>query len=768
MSDVLHDIPLRQDQRVGLGRGRDDVEFVLRIELAQGLDRQVDRRGDLPQVHQFVDPDGVHRKGNRGFGRLDAVLAVVGVGVRRADEGRHVAARLAGQVVVNLPEVLASRAGDRFVDVARAAVVGGDGQRPVVINGEEVFQVAAGGLRGAVGVAAFVDQRVDFESVALAGRGHELPQPDGAHRRHRRGGERRFDDRQRAQLDGKAFAEQLLLDDREVVLRHAEDAADRAVARVGVAVDVALYDAVVGELDRRREVEQPPGVDRVGRAVGHLGGVLQNVLFEKFAERVLPLAFAPCGQQRVGLFGGESQRHVVDDGFFGRGGFRLGDGNRFGLGNGRRDDGFGFGFLVAFLLAGAAVEGRRRSGDGKEQRYGKEFLHRLKFQAQIEAEHRAVAPEGGDVGVVDQRFEVHREVVRNVVVLEVGVDMRIDDLQDVQRTREDDAEVAVAPVVVAQVADERGRIASVELVGRSVGVFVGIAVVVAQQIVGLFETLVAAVVPVDAVDHRGESADDERHFPVAFVVDLSRSGEDAGQRGGLLDARHVVGRVAHGRVADEVDVRGDRDPQVNLTPRVAADHLGLEGVQLGRAREVHVGIGLELALERLVGLVFVDVQSQSGSHQSVEDRQFPVLFVVNLSVAGDHGRNPAHLRERHRVAHKPAFFVNLAFGRGVHAPLCGVEARQGQRVEVMQVVGAQVRDGRRVGGVFGGGDRVDLPYEARQAQRIAPALERIRFFEQSAADDRACAAVELRPGGQSQRKGCDQEQESEPDCHHIF
>ena len=86
----------------------------------------------------------------------------------------------------------------------------------------------------------------------------------------------------------------------------------------------------------------------------------------------------------------------------------------------------------------------------------------------------------------------------------------------------------------------------------------------------------------------------------------------------------------------------------------------------------------------------------------------------------------------------------------------------------MQVVGAQVRDGRRVGGVFGGGDRVDLPYEARQAQRIAPALERIRFFEQSAADDRACAAVELRPGGQSQRKGCDQEQESEPEIVTIY
>ncbi len=77
------------------------------------------------------------------------------------------------------------------------------------------------------------------------------------------------------------------------------------------------------------------------------------------------------------------------------------------------------------------------------------------------------------------------------------------------------------------------------------------------------------------------------------------------------------------------------DPQVNLTPRVAADHLGLEGVQLGRARDSRLGIGFELALERLVGLVFVDVQSQSGSHQSVEDREFPVLFVVDLAVAGD-------------------------------------------------------------------------------------------------------------------------------------
>lgn len=202
--------------------------------------------------------------------------------------------------------------------------------------------------------------------------------------------------------------------------------------------------------------------------------------------------------------------------------------------------------------------------------------------------------------------------------------MCVDDLQDVECTRDDDTQVAVTPVVVPQVADERGRIAAVELVRRTVGVFVRIVLVVAQQVVGLFETLVAAVVPVDAVDHRGESAHDERYLPVTFVVNLSRTGEDAGQRGGFLDVRHVVGLVADGRVADEIDVRRDRDPEVSLPPGVAANHLRLQGVELRGARKTRIRIGFVLPFERLVGLVFVDVEPQSGSHQSVENRQFPV------------------------------------------------------------------------------------------------------------------------------------------------
>lgn len=105
-----------------------------------------------------------------------------------------------------------------------------------------------------------------------------------------------------------------------------------------------------------------------------------------------------------------------------------------------------------------------------------------------------------------------------------------------------------------------GRVTAVELVGGAVGILVGIGLVVAQEVVCFLEALVAAVVPVDAVDHRGEAAHDERHFPVAFVVDLPRAGEDAGQGGGFLDVRDVVGGVVDRGVADEVDVGGDGQP----------------------------------------------------------------------------------------------------------------------------------------------------------------------------------------------------------------
>ncbi len=79
-------------------------------------------------MEQPVDVQGVGRQRQRRFGVADAVLTVVGVGVGGGDEGRNVAAGLAGQVVVDRLEVASARAGDRLVDVAGAAVVGGQRQ----------------------------------------------------------------------------------------------------------------------------------------------------------------------------------------------------------------------------------------------------------------------------------------------------------------------------------------------------------------------------------------------------------------------------------------------------------------------------------------------------------------------------------------------------------------------------------------------------------------------------------------------------------------
>ena len=232
-----------------------------------------------------------------------------------------------------------------------------DGQRPLLIDVVEVFQIAAGSLRRADRVAAFVDQRVDLQPVAFAGRGHELPQSGGPGVRNGRGREGRFDDRQCAQFDGQSLLEEFIFDEGEIVLRHPEDAAYDVALRVDIAVDVSAYDVVVGQLDRRCQGAQPVGVYRVGDIAFGIR-VDQDVFVEELVECVAALPFAPFGHQRVDLFGREFD--VQGGGGFGtllRSGRRglVGRFGAFGYGAGCfgcrcRDLGrrcFGAGFLFA-------------------------------------------------------------------------------------------------------------------------------------------------------------------------------------------------------------------------------------------------------------------------------------------------------------------------------------------------------------------------------------------------------------------------------------
>ena len=92
-------------------------------------------------------------------------------------------------------------------------VVGGDGERPVVVDAVKVLQITAGGAGRLYRIPTFIDERIDLQSVTFACRGHELPQSDSTHRGGGRGRESRFDDRQGTQLDGQVGLDELFLDD---------------------------------------------------------------------------------------------------------------------------------------------------------------------------------------------------------------------------------------------------------------------------------------------------------------------------------------------------------------------------------------------------------------------------------------------------------------------------------------------------------------------------------------------------------------------------
>ena len=251
--------------------------------------------------------------------------------------------------------------------------------------------------------------------------------------------------------------------------------------------------------------------------------------------------------------------------------------------------------------------------------------------------------------------------------------MRVDDLQHIYAGREQYAEVAVAAVAVFEVFEERGRVVAVELVGRAVGVLVGVVLVVDAQRIGLLEALVSAVVPVDSVYRRGQCPDDDRHAPVAFVVYLAGSGTYRREGRGLLDIRYVVGGVVDSRIAYEVDVRGQSYACVYLSPRVVADHVGLQRVELrGAAVSVVYQHLVVLSSERLVLAVLVCEHADRAAYQRVEYRQFPVLLVVYLSETGQRHREPAYLRQAHRVAYERV--AALAVGLVADLASFGIDA----------------------------------------------------------------------------------------------
>ena len=219
----------------------------------------------------------------------------------------------------------------------------------------------------------------------------------------------------------------------------------------------------------------------------------------------------------------------------------------------------------------------------------------------------------------------------------MGIHVSVDDVQQVKSGGDDDAKVAVAAVIVFKLTQVVGRITTVELVGFAGG----------NLIVGKLETLVPAVVEIDHVAHRGDTAEDDRHLPITFIVDLAGAGTNRRQRSRLFDA---IDRpfVADSRIADKIEIRTDSSDEQQRPDHLRLDRIGLF------LRGVLALHRIVLAFETPVFTVLLESEIGRRSDRSVQNRNFPRLFVIKLPEPGCDRRNGADSRNRHGIAEQPA------------------------------------------------------------------------------------------------------------------
>ena len=101
----------------------------------------------LVEVHAVVHHHRVDNQRLFRQGRVDVVLLIVVHHIGGSDECRHITTGFAGQIFINRPKVgifviSALGTAERLVHIGRAAVVGGDSQRPVVVDAVELLEIA--------------------------------------------------------------------------------------------------------------------------------------------------------------------------------------------------------------------------------------------------------------------------------------------------------------------------------------------------------------------------------------------------------------------------------------------------------------------------------------------------------------------------------------------------------------------------------------------------------------------------------------------------
>ena len=220
--------------------------------------------------------------------------------------------------------------------------------------------------------------------------------------------------------------------------------------------------------------------------------------------------------------------------------------------------------------------------------------------------------------------------------------MGIDDIEQIQSGRDDDAQVPVTAVVFPHFGQIVERVPAVEFVRSSGGLYV----------IGELEPLIAPVVEVDDEPHRRQSPEHDRQLPVAAVVELAGSRTYSRERRSFF---HAVDRplIVQRGIADEVDIGGDRAYPQQCAPRVVADHFALYRIDVFLRRIVpSQRVVLALVVAELA--VFSEAEVGCRGDGPVQNRYLPCLFVIQLAEAGGDRRYPAYARNRHRVPEKLA------------------------------------------------------------------------------------------------------------------
>ena len=162
---------------------------------------------------------------------------------------------------------------------------------------------------------------------------------------------------------------------------------------------------------------------------------------------------------------------------------------------------------------------------------------RSEAEAALQTIASGVAGRGVGIAVDAGGAELHAEVVGDVEVGELGIDVGINNGDEVYTDEAEDAEVALAAVVVLAVLEHALQIVLVGLHivsgGKEIFVAGGAGVVVHDVEVGLRVVAIHLVVPVEGVGTTEETAVDDGELPVFVVVDLSATGEHKGAPRGL-------------------------------------------------------------------------------------------------------------------------------------------------------------------------------------------------------------------------------------------